>query len=116
MDEEKIVAVLRNGQNFPIYKNPTPDEMKKIGMNGVAKGILTKTNFIGFDFNNVSLRDLPPINGYPVILYMGAGNKLTVELFHHVSIPRDQFEKMVADNTYLKGFNVEKVLWHNETE
>jgi hypothetical protein len=112
MDEEKIVAVLRNGQNAPIYKNPTLEELNKIGMNGVVKGILTPSNFIGFDFNNVSLRDLPPITGYPIILYVHSGKNASVELFHHVNIPQEDFEKLVATNQYLRGFSIQQVIWH----
>ena len=116
MDEDKFVATLRNGQKFPVFKNPQPEELKKIGMNGIIKGILTPTNFIGFDFNNVDMRDLPPIQGYPVILYFGKGTSLTVELFPNVNIPKDKFEDMVASNLYLKNFDIQRVIWHNETE
>ena len=114
MDEEKIIATLRNGENTAVFKNPTPEELRKIGMNGVVKGILTPSNFIGYDFNNVQLRDLPPINGFPVIIFLVGHNEISIELFQGVNISKDAFEKTIRANAYLKKFNIKQIIWHKD--
>lgn len=116
LDEEKIMAVLRDGQKSAIFKNPTPEEINKIALNGVVKGILTPTNFIGFDFQNVQLRDLPKINGFPVNLFFASGKQVSIELMHNIKIGKDQFNALVSQNLYLKQFDVKQVIWHDETE
>lgn len=116
LTEEQIMAVLKSGHQQPLYKNPTPEELDKIDMNGVVKGIMTPSNFIGFDFNNVNIRDLPPISGYPIIIFLHRNDKVVIELMQGTTVNKDQFEKMVYSNNYLKQFQIDKVIWHNETE
>ena len=116
LTEEKILAVLKDGQHHSLYKNPTIAELDKIDMNGVVKGILTPSNFIGFDFNNINIKDLPPINGYPIVIFLVGGNRIAIELVHGTNVSKEQFEKTIAANNYLKQFQIDKVIWHNETE
>jgi hypothetical protein len=116
MDEEKIVAALKNGQHTAIYKNPTPEEINKISLNGVVKGILTAQNFIAFDFQNVNLRDLPVINGTPIIVYFTKDNEIVVELLPSVKMDQATFEDLVQSNQYLMKYEIKNIMVRHETE
>lgn len=114
INEEKIMAVLRNGHNFPIYKNPTPEEINIVGMNGIVRGVLTPSSLIAYDFRNVDLRDLPPINGYSVTIYFLKGESIIIEMNPSVNLSEKEFNQLVERNLYLKRFDIKKVIWKRD--
>lgn len=113
LNEEQIIASLKNGGQTKVYKNPSMQELNKISLNGIVKGILTPQNFIAYDFQNINLRELPTINGVPVTIYLQHDSDIVIELMPFFDITEDDFKNLIDSNLYLKKFNIKEILVKN---